>query len=115
MAAEDSVPEIDAGAANQRIAEGAAVLDVREIDEWNAGRVDGSLHIPLGELGARQGEVPTDQALVVVCRSGARSARATAALLAADYDAVNLAGGLKAWEAEGRPLTTDDGTAGHVA
>ena len=111
----NDVPEIDAAAASQRIAAGAIALDVREIDEWNAGRVDGSLHIPLGELGARQSEVPTDQALVVVCRSGARSARAAAALLAADYEAVNLAGGLKAWEAAGLPLTTDDGTAGHVA
>jgi rhodanese-related sulfurtransferase len=109
------VPEIDASDAEGRVDDGALVLDVREHDEWAAGRVDGSLHIPLGELGARQGEIPGDRALIVVCRSGPRSARATAVLVAADYDAVNLAGGLKAWERAGLPLVTDAGGGGTVA
>ncbi len=80
---------------------------MREQDEWEAGRLGGSLHIPLGELRARQGEIPRDRPLVVVCRSGSRSAYATEALVRAGYDAENLAGGLKAWPAAGLPLEPD--------
>jgi rhodanese-related sulfurtransferase len=111
----NQVPEIDVTEAARRIDDGAAVLDVREDDEWDAGRVDNSLHIPLGQLAERQDELPGDRAIVVVCSVGGRSARATAALLAADYDAVNLAGGLTAWAAAGLPLTTDSGAPGSVA
>src|SRR5690349_2624982 len=93
--------------------EGLVVLDVREDDEWRAGRLEGSVHIPLGELGDRFTELPAGQVLVV-CRSGHRSAYATSYLVDQGYDAVNLAGGLSAWHASGRALTTDDGRPGHV-
>jgi rhodanese-related sulfurtransferase len=86
---------------------GLVVLDVREDDEWDAGRVDGSVHIALGELGARFTEIPPGQVLVV-CRSGHRSAYATAYLVDQGFDAVNLAGGLVEWARAGRPLVTDD-------
>jgi rhodanese-related sulfurtransferase len=109
------VPEIEVAEAARRVDGDAILLDVRESDEWDAGRVDGALHIPLGQLAARQGEVPSDRVLVVVCRSGVRSARAAAALLAADYDAVNLAGGMKAWAAAGLPVVTESGAPGTVA
>ena len=98
-AAVDGVP--------QPLPEGLVVLDVREDDEWQAGRVEGSVHIPLRELGDRFTELPTGQVLVV-CRSGNRSAYATAYLTDQGFDAVNLAGGLIAWQGAGRPLTTDD-------
>ena len=52
--------------------------------------------------------------LVVVCRTGARSARVTQALVAAGYDAANLVGGLEAWTQAGHAVVTDDGTAGTV-
>jgi rhodanese-related sulfurtransferase len=109
------VPEIDVTEAARRVDGEAVLLDVRELDEWDAGRVDGALHIPLGQLAARQDEVPTDRVVVVVCRSGVRSATAAAALLAADYDAVNLAGGMKAWAGAGLPVVTDGGAPGTVA
>lgn len=83
------------------------VLDVREQDEWDAGHVEGSQHIPLGELVQRAGEVPQDRRVVVVCRSGGRSAQATAYLAAGGWEAVNLHGGLQAWAAAGRPLACD--------
>ena len=69
------------------------------------------MHIPLRELGERFTELPAGQVLVV-CRSGDRSAHATAYLVDQGFDAVNLAGGLIAWHGAGRPLTTDDGAAG---
>jgi rhodanese-related sulfurtransferase len=88
----------------------AFLLDVRENDEWDAGHVPGALHIPLGELGARHTEVGRDQPLFVICRSGHRSGRAAEALADAGWDARNVAGGMQAWQAAGRPMTSDCGT-----
>ena len=100
----ERVPEVDALEASQRQAAGAVVLDVREADEWDAGRIGGALHISVAELALRQDEIPRDRALIVVCRSGSRSAYATEALLRAGYEAENLAGGMQAWQAAGLPL-----------
>lgn len=83
------------------------VLDVREQHEWDAGHVPEALHIPLGQLAARQTEVTAaagDGQLLVVCAVGVRSARATAFLLSTGVDAVNLAGGMQDWAAAGRPV-----------
>ena len=84
--------------------EGAIAVDVREADEWQAGHMDGSVWIPLGELAARAGELPRDRPLLIVCRSGSRSAYAADALVAAGYDARNLAGGLHQWAAADLPI-----------
>jgi rhodanese-related sulfurtransferase len=89
------------------------VLDVREDDEWQAGHVEGSVHIPLMQLGERYAELPAGQTLVV-CLVGSRSAYAAAFLLQQGHDAVNLEGGLVAWQRAGRPLVTDSGTPGVV-
>lgn len=90
--------------------EGLVVLDVREQNEWDAGHVDGSVHIPLADLGEGYAALPADAQTLVVCRSGNRSAHATAYLVQQGLEAVNLDGGLLAWERAGRPLVTDDGT-----
>ena len=82
----------------------AVLVDVRENAEWQQGHVAGSRHIPMGELVARIGEVPTDRPVVVVCHSGHRSAQVTAWLVAQGYDAANLDGGLVAWAQAGLPL-----------
>ena len=100
-----SVPELSVDEARARADAGAAVvLDVREVDEWDAGHVDGALWIPMADVTARQDEIPADVPLVVICRSGARSGKVAAALIQAGYDAVNVAGGLQAWEAAGHPF-----------
>jgi sulfur dioxygenase len=83
------------------------VLDVRSAEEFAGpdGRVAGSLLIPLPELEARSGEVPSGSPVVVVCHSGSRSALATQQLLKAGTTQVaNLHGGLSRWAAEGYPL-----------
>jgi rhodanese-related sulfurtransferase len=49
-----------------------------------------------------------------VCRTGARSARATESLIAWGFEAANMEGGMKAWVAEGLPVVRDDGTAGEI-
>lgn len=92
----------------QPVPPGFVVVDVREQDEWDAGHVPGSVHIPMGELPARVDELPEEE-LLVVCRSGGRSARASAWLNQAGYDAYDLQGGLGAWQRAGLPLESDAG------
>ena len=94
---------------------GAWLLDVREDDEWAAGHAPDAVHIPLGQLGARTAEVPQDQVVYVICRSGGRSARASQALAGAGWQAVNVAGGMQAWATAGRPMVTDSGAEPFVA
>ena len=107
-------PEVQPDAADALIDSGAFVLDVREQDEWDAGHAPGAHHIPLGQLGARHTEIPADREVVAVCRSGKRSAAATDALNRAGYQAVNLAGGMQAWQSAGKPVVTDSGATGAV-
>jgi rhodanese-related sulfurtransferase len=97
------------------VPDSAWLLDVREDDEWAAGYAPGARHIPLGQLGARAAEVPRDQTVYVICRSGGRSGRAVQALAAAGWEAVNVAGGMQDWAAAGRPMTTDSGAPPFVA
>jgi rhodanese-related sulfurtransferase len=96
------------------IDQGALLLDVRELDEWEAGHVAGASFIAMGSVAERLAELPTDRPIVVMCRSGARSTAVTNGLLGMGYDAVNLAGGIQAWAASDRPVVTDSGTPGTV-
>jgi rhodanese-related sulfurtransferase len=85
------------------------LLDVREQDEWDAGHAPDALHIPMSELAGRLGELPEDRGVLVICRSGGRSARVTEYLNANGWDARNVDGGMQSWQAAGRPLTSDTG------
>lgn len=92
------------------------VVDVREQDEWDAGHIEGSAHIPLQQLMTGHVEgLPTDRPIVAVCSSGNRSQVAALLLQARGHEAYNLEDGLTGWEAEGRSLTTPDGAPGRVA
>jgi len=77
------------------------LLDVREGFEWAAGHAPAAHHIPVGELGLRQGELPDDGMIAVICHVGARSRMVTDALVDADYRAVDVSGGMDAWQASG--------------
>jgi len=80
------------------------ILDVREATErtGDLGAIDGSLHIPLGELQQRVAEVPRDKPVVCVCRSGRRSAQAAVLLEKAGvHDVANVTGGMIRWRALG--------------
>jgi rhodanese-related sulfurtransferase len=87
--------------------EGVLLLDVREDDEWVAGHAPSALHIPMSQIAGRLDELPQDDNLFVICRSGGRSARVTAYLNSNGWDAVNVAGGMKSWHAEGRPVVSE--------
>ena len=73
------------------------LVDVREAYEWAAGRLPGSVHIPLGSLPQRAQEIPADVTPVFICAAGMRSMAACRFLAAQGRSAVNLAGGVAAW------------------
>lgn len=91
----------------------AVLLDVREQDEWDAGHVEGALHIPIGEFTARIDEVP-DAPLYVLCRVGGRSAQVVQYLVGQGREAFNVDGGMFAWEAAGRPMVSSSGAGAFV-
>lgn len=94
------------------------VLDVREDDEWAAGHVEGALHVPMSDFVARFGEVTEAVAdgrtAYVMCRVGGRSAQVTQYLVGQGIDAVNVSGGMQAWDGAGRPMVTDHGNPAFV-
>lgn len=73
-------------------------IDVREDEEFASGSIPGAIHIPLGELPERLAELDRDKEYIMVCRSGARSGRATEFLEQEGFDARNMVGGMLAWE-----------------
>lgn len=85
------------------------IIDVRWPNEWEAGRIDGAVHIPQDELDDRLGEIDRDRAVVTVCRSGSRSAAAAEQLRAEGFRAENLDGGMQAWADQGLAVTTPAG------
>ena len=68
------VPEISVDELAVQMDSGAQILDVRELDEWNEGRISGSRLMPLGEVIERTDEISTNEPVYVICRSGVRSA-----------------------------------------
>jgi rhodanese-related sulfurtransferase len=74
------------------------LLDVRELDEREAARIEPSLHIPMNEVPARKAEIPRDRPLVVYCHSGTRSMMVAGYLEGQGFTGVsNLTGGIDAW------------------
>lgn len=92
---------------------GAVVLlDVREHDEWALGHAPGALHIPVTDIPARLAEIDPDAELFVVCRQGGRSAVVVDYLNQNGYEALDIRGGMVAWQQAGRALVRDgDGPA----
>lgn len=85
--------------------DGTTFLDVREPDEWAEGHLPGAVHIPLGDLQQRAGELPSDERIVTYCRSGGRSLKAVDILSAAGHqDSKSMAGGMIEWKKQGRPV-----------
>jgi rhodanese-related sulfurtransferase len=70
--------------------------------------------VPLAELEGARFKLPINRRIVCVCRSGSRSKRATAELVQMGFDAVNMAGGMRAWVAQGLPVVRDDGSPGEI-
>lgn len=85
--------------------EGLRVLDVRTDGEWEAGHIEGALHVFAGELQDRLHEVPDDGPLAVICGSGYRSTLAASLLQRAGRGRVlNVPGGMGAWHSRDYPV-----------
>ena len=98
-----SIPEVSIG----ELPPDAVLLDVREDDEWAAGRAPGAVHVPMTQLAERLEEIPEGDPVYVICRSGGRSARVTAYLNSQGWDSVNVTGGMGGWAAAGKPMVAD--------
>lgn len=90
------------------------VVDVRYPNEWEAGHIDGAVHVPGDYIFDRLDELDASQPVVTVCRTGSRSAEAAKELAGEGFDVENLEGGIEAWVAESLPIRTDDGGPGRV-
>jgi len=95
---------IDVNEADEMMKDGAAVIDVREPHEYNAGHVPGARLIPVNTVYARREELPQDKDLIFVCAVGQRSALAAEMAAAAGFTRLfNLEGGTDAWIKSGMP------------
>ncbi|MCX4824436.1 rhodanese-like domain-containing protein [Streptomyces sp. NBC_01142] len=108
------LPSVEAAA----VPSDGLVLDVREDNEWAAGHVEGALHVPMSDFVARFGEVTEALAdggrAYVMCRVGGRSAQVTQYLVQQGIDAVNIDGGMLAWDGAGRAMVTETGSPAFV-
>jgi rhodanese-related sulfurtransferase len=93
------------------------LVDCREQYEWDAGRIEGALHIPLSDVMAGVGTDVLDLAMpvAVICRTGNRSELAAMMLKARGYDATNVEGGMEEWAGAGYDFSAPDGSPGRVA
>jgi rhodanese-related sulfurtransferase len=101
--------------AQQAMERGAVLVDVRDPHEWRSGHAPKARHIPLGQLASRAGELPRNREILLVCRSGSRSARAAKLLGSRRGDVANVKGGMNAWARQGLPVVAKGGGPGRVA
>lgn len=104
----DAMPAtINVQDASERFSEGAFLLDVRQQSEWNEAHVNGAVLIPLDQLSSRISELPNDQDILIICRSGNRSAQARDLLRAAGLArTTSISGGIGAWISAGLPVVS---------
>jgi len=95
---------VSAGRALELVGAGAALVDVREADEWRAGHAPQAVHVPLREIDRAQGRLRKDRPVLVVCASGMRSRVGAKHLRSLGFDAASVAGGMGAWQRAGGPV-----------
>lgn len=100
------VPQIEAVDLAHSIRNGGVTLvDVRNVNEFAAGHIDGAIHIPLGRLTERMDEIPREKPIVMQCAGGMRSMIGASLLKGRGVDRViNLSGGYSAWTKAGLPV-----------
>ena len=106
--------DVDVHEAARLVAAGAMLLDVREDEEWVAGHAPGAVHLPMGEVVERGGELPTDRVIVCMCRLGGRSASVAGHHAGAGFDVRKAAGGMQAWAEADLPVVDGAGAPGRI-
>jgi hydroxyacylglutathione hydrolase len=96
----DRVPRITAGTLSEQLGspDPPLLIDVRTEREWQEGRIDGAINVPLSRLQEQLGDVPPDRSIVVYCATGYRAAIAGSVMRAAQFDVSDLVGGIDAWD-----------------
>jgi rhodanese-related sulfurtransferase len=94
-----SLPSVSAAELSEKLKNGKRplVVDVRQLEEYRTGHINGAKLIPLGELSQRLKELPKDKEIVCVCATGSRSRSATKMLVGEGYNAVKMNGGMMMW------------------
>ncbi len=88
----------------------AQVVDVREQYEWDEGRIEGTIHIPMDRLSSHRDKIDPSRPVIFHCRLGGRSLMAAQAYRAAGYDAYSMAGGIQLWDDQRRPMVPEGAT-----
>jgi rhodanese-related sulfurtransferase len=101
-----SIREVTTSELEAALATGAAVVDVRETDEYETGHVPGAVHVALGTVPEHIDAFRAESVVYVICRSGARSMRACEFLAEHGVETINVAGGTLDWIAGGRAVVT---------
>ncbi|MEK3731036.1 MULTISPECIES: rhodanese-like domain-containing protein [Paenibacillus] len=97
------IPQIETSELRERLQNGENIymIDVREDEEVAAGMISGAKHIPMGEIPARLNEIPKDQEVIFICRSGGRSQHVCEYLSHQGHaNVVNMKGGMLQWAAD---------------
>lgn len=102
MIAQVTIPELQAAMA----AGGARIIDVREQWEYTEGHVDGSSWVPMSLVPVNVDEFRGDAPAYIICRTGNRSGQVAMWLARQGIEAINVAGGIVAWQQAGLPVAT---------
>ena len=94
-----SLEHVTAEEAIELANDGAVLIDVREQWEWDAGHAPQATHMPMGAIGDHIDELPDE--VLIICHSGGRSLTVGTALADAGFRAINVLGGMTAWEQSG--------------
>jgi len=103
-----AISEVTVDQLAEKLAHGARLVDVREIDEYESGHIPGALHLVLGTVPDNVEIFRGDGPTYVVCKSGGRSMRACEFLADHGVNIVNVAGGTMAWIQSGRDTVAGD-------
>jgi rhodanese-related sulfurtransferase len=90
--------------AKELLASGAALIDVRTVQEWRSGRAPQARHVPLDRLQSSTTGIQKTRPVISICQSGVRSASAASLLAEKGYEAYSLRGGMGAWLQAGEPV-----------
>ena len=108
MAEGGTLHQITADEAIDLSSGGALLIDVREHWEWDRGHAPQAVFMPMSTFGDHVDELPSDSDILVICHSGGRSFTVASALADAGYRAVDVLGGMTAWEQSGGPVVSAD-------